>query len=90
MVSPSDSNQDSKSRVGISLWISIGVFLCIWILTKFLTGRRQLRNNLSVIEHGLERMQMDIERRQKQEENKDLEGGSLNPDHGSKVKIQCN
>ncbi|EEZ98175.1 hypothetical protein TcasGA2_TC000604 [Tribolium castaneum] len=52
--------------MGVSLWLSICVFACLWFVSRFMTGRRQLQNNLHVIEDGLRRMQEEIERRQRE------------------------
>lgn len=61
-----EETSDSKFKMGVSLWLSICVFACLWFVSRFMTGRRQLRNNLHVIEDGLRRMQEEIERRQRE------------------------
>ncbi|CAH1373535.1 unnamed protein product, partial [Tenebrio molitor] len=61
-----ETSSNGKFKMGISLWLSFCLFVCLWFLSRFMTGRRQLRNNLHVIEDGLRRMQEEIERRQRE------------------------
>ncbi|XP_044259267.1 uncharacterized protein LOC123007852 [Tribolium madens] len=65
-MSDNEESSNKKFKMGVSLWLSICVFACLWFVSRFMTGRRQLRNNLHVIEDGLRRMQEEIERRQRE------------------------
>lgn len=65
MTESTDKGTDNNFKIGISLWLSFCLFACLWFLSRFMTGRRQMRNNLHVIEDGLRRMQEEIEKKQR-------------------------
>ncbi|KAL1491721.1 hypothetical protein ABEB36_012276 [Hypothenemus hampei] len=60
-------NEDLKLYVVMGVWISFCVLASIWMFTKFLKGKRQLFNNLHVVEDSLLKMQekLELERRKK-------------------------
>ncbi|KAJ3664845.1 hypothetical protein Zmor_000387 [Zophobas morio] len=66
MSETSETGTSDKFKIGISIWLSFCLFVCLWFLSRFMTGRRQLKNNLHVIEDGLKRMQEEIEKRQRE------------------------
>lgn len=61
-----ESSYSTTLKMGVSVWLSFCVLACIWFLSRFFTGRRQLRSNLHVIEDGLKRMQDEIDKKQRE------------------------
>ncbi|XP_050504592.1 uncharacterized protein LOC126883288 isoform X1 [Diabrotica virgifera virgifera] len=58
--------KDGYLNIGFSVWLSICVFVCLWLWSSFTKGRRRFQTNLHVIEDGLRKMQADIELRQRE------------------------
>ncbi|KAJ8942963.1 hypothetical protein NQ318_016738 [Aromia moschata] len=59
-------DKEDKFKVGIGLWVTVCLVVCVWFLSTFVRGRRQFHTNLHVIEEGLRRMQEEIESRQRE------------------------
>lgn len=61
-----DNTGNGVMNMGFSVWLTICIFLGLWLWSSITKRRRNFHNNLHVIEEGLRRMQADIETRQRE------------------------
>ncbi|CAH1108108.1 unnamed protein product [Psylliodes chrysocephalus] len=61
-----DTTGNGVMNMGFSVWLTICIFLGLWLWSSITKRRRNFHNNLHVIEEGLRRMQADIETRQRE------------------------
>ncbi|CAH0559010.1 unnamed protein product [Brassicogethes aeneus] len=65
-MSENPSTKDNAVKVGFSVWASLCLFLCIWLVSGFIRGRRRFSTNLHVIEDGLKKMQEELDFKMRQ------------------------